>query len=246
MVVDGRVKISENMVWIDLETTGLEVEGNSILEIAVVVTDTDLNVLFEQVIAIHQEDSVLDGMDAWCIEQHGKTGLTQACRESLIPLAEAELRIIEHLKYDCNEGRSPLCGNSVSFDRKFLKAYMPDLNRFLHYRNVDTTAVKLLARYWYPNLPEYPKDGEHRAAADIRESIEELRYYRGKVFVAPDAVKKTGALHPTSFAEVIRLGMGAVVLGSAGAIGFAAGASDRLLTATVDRLRLICRKDSSR
>jgi len=184
----------ENLVWIDIETTGLDINKDVILEIAAVVTDSDLNVLWHlPTYVIHQPDEVLDGMAQWCVEQHGKTGLTDACRASVTTLQEADLRIVEHLKRYCDPGRSPMCGNTISFDRKFISKHMPELECFLHYRNIDTTAVKLLARYWYPDLPEFPKSKNHRAKVDIMESIGELQYLRGSIFKSRAIVQELSA-----------------------------------------------------
>jgi oligoribonuclease len=173
------------LVWIDLETTGIDDRRSAILEIASIVTAADLAVVAEgPSVVIHQPDSVLESMDPWCIKQHGASGLTAASRCSTIDLAEAERRTLAFVRSHCLRGRAPLCGNSVGFDRRFLMHHMPQLNGYLHYRNVDVSTIKELVRRWYPGgetlVPE--KDSGHRARADIRASIAELVLYRERVF----------------------------------------------------------------
>ena len=173
------------LVWIDLEMSGLEPEHCEILEIATIVTDGDLNILGEGPdLVIHQEDAVLEAMDAWCTRQHGESGLTASVKASKVSLAEAEAQTLEFIGRHCEAGRSPLCGNSIGHDRRFIIAHMPKLAAFLHYRSVDVSSVKELTRRWYPEALEgAPSKGEsHRALDDIRESIAELRYYRSTVF----------------------------------------------------------------
>lgn len=172
-----------HLIWLDMEMTGLEPETDVVLEIATLVTDQDLNIVAEGPdLVVHQPDEVLDNMSAWCIEHHGQSGLTAACRASTISLAEAERLTIEFLAQWCVPGKSPLCGNSIGQDRRFMVRYTPALERFVHYRNVDVSTLKELCRRWYPDLPAYPKAETHRALDDIRESLGELRYYRSKVF----------------------------------------------------------------
>src|SRR6185312_15583747 len=138
------------LIWLDLEMTGLEPEQHVILEIGCVVTDSDLNVIAEgPALAIHQSDAVLASMDPWCIDQHGRSGLTRKVRESKIPLAEAEEQTLVFLQEHCEAGKSPLCGNSIGQDRRFLYKYMPRLSAFFHYRNIDVSSLKELAYRWY-------------------------------------------------------------------------------------------------
>jgi oligoribonuclease len=175
---------SPPLVWIDLEMTGLEPEHCHILEIATIVTDAALAVLGNgPEIVVHHPETVLEEMNPWCVDHHGKSGLTQRVRESKISLAEAEAQTIEFLRAHTQPGRSPLCGNSVELDKTFIDAYMPALSAFLNQQTIDVTAIKELARRWYPDTPPFPKSDTHRALDDIVESIEELRYYREHLFV---------------------------------------------------------------
>ncbi len=172
------------LVWIDLEMSGLDPERHQILEIATIITDGDLNVIAEGPdLVIHVDDEVLAAMDAWCTEHHGKSGLTAAVQASPLAVADAEAQTLAFLRAHCDAGRSPLCGNSIGHDRRFIARYMPALADFLHYRSVDVSSVKELVRRWYPALAAPPKAETHRALDDIRESIAELRYYRDQVFV---------------------------------------------------------------
>lgn len=170
----------QNLIWIDLEMTGLEPDSDVILEIATIVTDAQLNVLAEgPSLVVHQSDAVLDNMNAWCIEQHGKSGLTQRVRASRISEAEAERQTLEFLRQWVPERSSPMCGNSIGQDRRFLVRYMPQLEAFFHYRNLDVSTVKELAARWAPAVKDaFVKQGSHLALDDIRESIAELRHYR--------------------------------------------------------------------
>jgi len=172
-------KIS-NLIWIDLEMSGLKPETDEILEIATVVTDKDLNILAEgPCLVIHQPDSVLDAMDEWCTTHHGASGLTEKVKASTITLADAEKQTLEFVRQWVDEGVSPLCGNSIWQDRRFMIKYMPDLDGFCHYRNIDVSTLKELARRWRPEvLDGFSKKGSHRALDDIIESIEELKHYR--------------------------------------------------------------------
>lgn len=173
-----------NLIWLDLEMTGLYPKTDKILEMATVVTDSNLNVLAEgPVFAIHQPDEILDNMDEWCIKQHGKTGLTDRCRKSEVDLAEATSITLEFLKQYVPSGVSPMCGNSIGQDRRFLNVYAPDFEEFFHYRNIDVSSIKELARRWKPELlDQITKKGVHLALDDIRESIEELKVYRQHFF----------------------------------------------------------------
>lgn len=173
-----------NLVWIDMEMTGLDPEQCLVLEIATIVTDPQLNILAEgPVIAIKQSKDVLDGMDEWCTNTHGKTGLTQRCLDSKITEAEAEAMTIAFLKDYVDEGKSPLCGNTIGQDRRFMVKYMPTLEEYFHYRSIDVSSIKELAKRWAPEaIKDFKKKGVHLALDDIQESIEELRFYRDKVF----------------------------------------------------------------
>ncbi len=173
-----------NLVWIDLEMTGLDPEKEKIIEMATIVTDSELNLVAEgPVIAIHQPDSLLNAMDEWCTRTHGESGLTQRVKDSKISEREAELQTIEFLKQHVAPGKSPLCGNSIGQDRRFLVKYMPELEDFFHYRNLDVSTIKELARRWRPDvLAGVKKKGSHLALDDIRDSIDELRHYRATFF----------------------------------------------------------------
>jgi oligoribonuclease len=173
-----------NLVWIDLEMTGLDPEKEKIIEMATIVTDSELNLVAEgPVIAIHQPDSLLDAMDEWCTRTHGESGLTQRVKDSKVTEREAELATIEFLKQYVAPGKSPLCGNSIGQDRRFLVKYMPELEDFFHYRNLDVSTIKELARRWRPDvLAGVKKKGSHLALDDIRDSIDELRHYRATFF----------------------------------------------------------------
>ena len=181
---------STNLVWIDLEMTGLDPENDRIIEIATVVTDSQLNELAEgPVIAIQQPRAIMDAMDAWNTRQHGKTGLTERVLASEVTVAEAEARTLGFLSKWVNKGASPMCGNSICQDRRFLAKSMPELERFFHYRNLDVSTVKILAMLWAPKIAgAFTKESEHRALSDIRDSIAELEHYRSQ-FLNPDALR---------------------------------------------------------
>jgi len=177
------VKEAPPLIWIDLEMTGLDPENCRILEIATIVTDGQLQELAAGPdLVIHQPDELLDTMNSWCVRQHGESGLTKAVRESTLSLEDAEEQTLAFLAQHAKPGCSPLCGNSVGQDRKFIDRYMPKLANFLHYRTVDVSSVKELVKRWYPPLPVFTKKGNHRALEDIRDSIAELRFYREHVF----------------------------------------------------------------
>lgn len=169
-----------NLIWIDLEMTGLYPDRDRIIEVAVVVTDPQVSVRVEgPVLAVHQSDAVLDAMDAWNKGTHGRTGLIDKVRAATLSEAEAEVRLIDFLARYVPKGVSPLCGNSIGQDRRFLVRYMPRLEAFFHYRNVDVSTLKELARRWRPELVEaFKKQQSHTALADVHESIDELAHYR--------------------------------------------------------------------
>ena len=169
-----------NLIWIDLEMTGLDPDRDRIIEIATIVTDAHLEVIEEgPVIAVHQPDEVLEAMDEWNTTHHGQSGLTRRVRESRIGEAEAEALTLEFLKRHVPPKASPICGNSICQDRRFLARWMPELEAYFHYRNLDVSTLKELARRWSPGLVEkFVKKGAHLALDDIRESIAELRFYR--------------------------------------------------------------------
>jgi len=169
-----------NLVWIDMEMTGLDPDRDRVIELAAIVTDANLNVLAEgPVFAIHQLDEVLDAMDAWNKGTHGRSGLIDRVKTSSISELQAASEMIEFLKRYVPAGKSPICGNSICQDRRFMARHMPTLEAFFHYRNVDVSTIKELCRRWRPELiAGFKKHQLHTALADIRESVEELRYYR--------------------------------------------------------------------
>ncbi|ATC97684.1 MAG: oligoribonuclease [Pseudomonadota bacterium] len=173
-----------NLIWLDLEMTGLEPSQDRILEIATVVTDSELNVLAEgPVIAVHQSDEVLAGMDEWCTNQHGNSGLTERVRKSKHSEEMAIRETIAFLEKWVPKGVSPMCGNSIGQDRRFLNVYMRELEDYFHYRNIDVSSIKELVRRWSPDMLNLvKKQGTHLALDDIRESIAELRVYRQNIF----------------------------------------------------------------
>jgi oligoribonuclease len=172
------------LIWIDMEMTGLDPDTERVLEIATLITNADLEVIAEgPELVIHQPDEILDAMGPWCTEHHGASGLTELSRRSTLDVEEAERLTLAFVETHCVAGQSPLSGNSIGQDRRFLVRHMPTLERFMHYRVVDVSTLKELVRRWYPTLPRSPKTEAHRALDDIRESIAELRYYRDHVFV---------------------------------------------------------------
>jgi len=172
-----------NLVWMDLEMSGLDPERETILEIATIITDGELNILAEGPnIVIHQPDEVLDNMDEWCTQHHAQSGLTARVRNSLISMRKAETETLDFIKKYVPERCSPLCGNSIHQDRIFLARYMKELEGFVHYRNIDVSTIKELGRRWYPNMKAPVKQAEHLALSDVRESIKELAFYRKHYF----------------------------------------------------------------
>ncbi|MDQ6950667.1 MAG: oligoribonuclease [Mariprofundales bacterium] len=172
-----------NLIWMDLEMTGLDPESDTILEIATVVTDGELNVLATgPELVVHHHDATLAAMDAWCQEHHGASGLIERVRNSAVSMADAEAQTLAFIQRYADAGAAPLCGNSIHQDRRFLVRYMPQLNGWLHYRNIDVSTVKELVARWY-GTDLVPKKAEaHRALGDIEESIAELRHYRHHTF----------------------------------------------------------------
>ncbi|WP_050461220.1 oligoribonuclease [Herbaspirillum autotrophicum] len=169
-----------NLVWVDMEMTGLDPDTDRIIEVAVVVTDSELNILAEgPVFAIHQADEIMDGMDAWNKGTHGRSGLIERVKTSTTSESDAELALIEFLKPYVQSGKSPMCGNTICQDRRFMARGMPKLEAYFHYRNLDVSTLKELCKRWKPELASgFKKHQKHTALADILESIEELRYYR--------------------------------------------------------------------
>ncbi|MGL4667425.1 MAG: oligoribonuclease [Saezia sp.] len=179
-VISALKKSDLNLVWMDLEMSGLNPERERILEIAVIVSNADLSVLVEgPVLVIHQSDELLGKMDAWNKGTHGKSGLVDRVKESTVTEAQAEKEIIKFLKKYVPEKASPLCGNSIGQDRRFLVKYMPKLESYVHYRNLDVSTLKELARRWKPEVyASFKSQQAHTAMADVKESIDELRHYR--------------------------------------------------------------------
>jgi oligoribonuclease len=176
---------SGNLVWMDLEMTGLDPELERILEIATLVTDSELNIIAEgPVLYVKQDESLIEAMDEWNTQHHNDSGLINLVRTQGVSEHVAELATLEFLKEYVQEGASPLCGNSIGQDRRFLVKYMPELEAYLHYRNVDVSTIKELAARWKPGVVEsLVKRGSHRALDDINESIEELKHYREHFFL---------------------------------------------------------------
>jgi oligoribonuclease len=178
----------DNLIWIDLEMTGLDPDNDFIIEIATIVTNKDLEILAEgPMLAVHQSDEVLAAMDEWCVNQHGQSGLTQRVSDSSISEREAEFQTLEFLKQYVPERASPMCGNSICQDRRFLARYMPELEAYFHYRHIDVSTLKELARRWSPSaLRGFTKESAHLALDDIRDSIDELRHYREHFIRQPE------------------------------------------------------------
>ncbi|XP_051895964.1 small fragment nuclease [Pristis pectinata] len=186
------------MVWVDLEMTGLDIEKDKIIEMACIITDSDLNILAEGPhLIVNQPNELLDGMSEWCAEHHGKSGLTQAVRDSKITLQQAEYEFLSFVRQHTPPGLCPLAGNSVHADKKFLDKYMPQFMRHLHYRIIDVSTIKELCRRWYPDEYEDApkKKASHRALDDIHESIKELKFYRMHIFKEGKAEEKKRKTH---------------------------------------------------
>jgi oligoribonuclease len=181
--------VTDNLVWIDCEMTGLDLGKDALIEIAVLVTDSELNIIDDGVdVVIHAEDTVLDDMPEVVRDMHASSGLTEAVRKSTVSLADAEKQVLDYVRRHIPDARTaPLCGNSIATDRGFIARDMPALDAHLHYRMIDVSSIKELCRRWYPRVyyAQPDKGLAHRALADIRESIRELIYYRGTAFVAP-------------------------------------------------------------
>ncbi len=180
------MKNKNNLVWIDLEMTGLDPTKDTILEIATIITDGNLTILDQGPhLIIHQPDTVLERMDQWCKDTHGKSGLTQAIQESTTTIKEAEEQTLECIKQYCPPQKGMLSGNTIWQDRNFLYKYMPRITNYLHYKLLDVTGIQQTVKRWYPNnsYAEFKKADTHRALADIRESIEELKHYRKYFFI---------------------------------------------------------------
>jgi len=185
-VVMGKNDVIGNLVWLDLEMTGLIIATDVILEIATVITDGNLNVIAEgPSLVIHQPEEKLIAMGKWCQDHHGKTGLIQAVSDSTITLQQAEEQTLAFIKQHCPPGTGVLSGNTVWQDRVFLDKYMPSISNYLHYRIIDVSSIKELAKRWYPDNKniEFKKSDRHRALSDVYESIEELKHYRRSFFV---------------------------------------------------------------
>jgi oligoribonuclease len=176
---------NDRLVWVDMEMSGLLPETDRILEIAMIVTDGDLNIVAEgPVLVVHQEDAVLDRMDAWNKGTHGKSGLIDKVKASTLSEAEVEAECLAFLKQHVKSSISPMCGNTIHQDRRFMNRYMPKLEAYFHYRNIDVSTIKELCKRWQPEIAKgFSKQQAHTALADIIESVEELRYYREKLFI---------------------------------------------------------------
>jgi oligoribonuclease len=176
---------NDRLVWVDMEMSGLQPETDRILEIAMIVTDGDLNIVAEgPVLVVHQEDDVLDRMDAWNKGTHSKSGLIDKVKASTLTEADVEAECLAFLKQHVKASISPMCGNTIHQDRRFMNRYMPKLEAYFHYRNIDVSTIKELCKRWQPEIAKgFSKQQAHTALADIIESVEELRYYREKLFI---------------------------------------------------------------
>lgn len=175
---------ADNLIWIDLEMTGLDTQNDFIIEIATIVTDSELNTLAEgPIIAIHQSEKIMRAMDDWNTNQHGSSGLTERVNNSTIKVETAEKETIDFLSQFVAKGVSPMCGNTICQDRRFMARLMPELEAYFHYRSLDVSSLKELAKRWAPDVAKgVKKEGSHLAMDDIRDSINELRYYREHLF----------------------------------------------------------------
>ena len=182
------IKNKKNLIWIDLEMTGLDTNNDAIIEIATVVTDSELNILAEgPILAITQPETALKAMDAWNTRQHGKSGLTERVRNSTLNETRAEYQTIEFLKEYVSSGVSPMCGNSICQDRRFIARCMPKLEAYFHYRNLDVSSLNELARRWAPKIEKsFKNQSSHLAMDDIKDSINELKHYREYFIILPD------------------------------------------------------------
>ena len=175
----------DRLIWIDLEMSGLKPDSDVIIEIATIVTEASLKIIEEgPVLAMFQPDSILNSMDEWNTRHHNRSGLVERVRNNSVTVEEAERQTMEFLREYVNENTAPLCGNSVWNDRLFLQKEMPQIVEFLHYRMIDVSTVKELGRRWYPEVSRFNKKGAHLALDDIRESIQELAYFRKKIFIS--------------------------------------------------------------
>lgn len=174
------LKSDDNLVWVDMEMTGLSPDTDKILEVAVIVTSPTLDILAEgPVVVVHQSDAILDGMDAWNKGTHGRSGLIDKVKASTVDEEQAQAQLLEFMRLWVGKSKSPMCGNTICQDRRFMARWMPKLEGYFHYRNVDVSTLKELARRWRPEVVEsFKKQQAHTALADIRESIEELKHYR--------------------------------------------------------------------
>ncbi len=180
---------ADNLIWVDLEMTGLDTVNDAIIEIATIITDGQLNTLAEgPVVAIHQPDEVLAKMDAWNTKQHTKSGLVARIRDSEYTAQDAESMTLEFIEKFIPANSSPMCGNSICQDRRFMHRLMPVLENYFHYRNLDVSSIKEAAKRWYPEGPQFKKESSHLAMDDIRDSINEMKFYRKHYFV--DSVEK--------------------------------------------------------
>ena len=174
--------MENRFIWLDMEMTGLDPMRDRVLEIATLVTDADLNLIAEgPSLAIYQPDKILDNLDDWNTSHHTTSGLLSRCRQSALSVRDAEIKTLNFLRRYVEKDSSPLCGNSICQDRRFMAHWMPELEQYFHYRNLDVSTLKELARRWYPDLT-FTKKNQHTALADIYESLEELRFYRTHLF----------------------------------------------------------------